>query len=419
MKLLHIIASMDPKLGGVCQAVRTIIAGLTEQGVQSEVASLDAPDAPWIQVDLFPSHALGPGRGPWGYGSNFMPWLIHNLHLFDVVILHGLWLYHGYALNKVRRRFIAQHQAGSSVNCSLPKFFVMPHGMLDPYFQRATGRKLKAWRNWAYWQVIEGAVINEADGVLFTCEMERRLAHEPFTPYHPQKEIVVGLGVEEPPRCTPAMQKAFLANYPDLQNRPYLLFLSRIHEKKGVELLLQAYARIIGDLVAASRQVSSCTLNDSPASQEVQTLPALIIAGPGLETSYGQRMQQLAAELPEAAAVFFPGMLSGDAKWGAFYGCAAFVLPSYQENFGIAVVEALACGKPVLISNQVNIWREIESMGGGIVADNTLEGIQQLLKSWFKLTKPEKHAIEERAREAYYKYFAVAPAAVRMQAALQ
>ena len=93
-----------------------------------------------------------------------------------------------------------------------------------------------------------------------------------------------------------------------------------------------------------------------------------MIAGPGLDTAFGREMRQLAESLcPQPStltpqpAVFFPDMLTGDAKWGALYGCEAFVLPSHQENFGIAVVEALACGKPVLISNQVNIWREIEA----------------------------------------------------------
>jgi glycosyltransferase involved in cell wall biosynthesis len=75
-------------------------------------------------------------------------------------------------------------------------------------------------------------------------------------------------------------------------------------------------------------------------------------------------------------------MLSGEAKWGAFYGCEVFVLPSHQENFGLAIVEALACSKPVLISNQVNIWREIQDFNAGIVADDTLEGTINLLGSW-------------------------------------
>ncbi|RZK56888.1 MAG: glycosyl transferase family 1, partial [Hymenobacter sp.] len=78
MRLLHVISGMDPKLGGVCQAVRTIIAGLAAEGVTSEVASLDAPDAPWGTADQFVTHALGPGRGPWQYSPHLIPWLLAN-----------------------------------------------------------------------------------------------------------------------------------------------------------------------------------------------------------------------------------------------------------------------------------------------------------------------------------------------------
>jgi glycosyltransferase involved in cell wall biosynthesis len=402
MKLLHVISGMDPKLGGVSQAVRTMIAGLSAQGIDNEVASLDAPGVSWSQPDPFPIQALGPAKTPWGYGAALVPWLVANLHRFDAVLLHGLWLYHGYGLRKALRLMQAQ-QAGQPTR-KVPKVFVMPHGMLDPYFQRAAGRKLKAWRNWAYWQVIEKSVVNEASGLLFTCETERQLAHEPFSPYRPQREIVIGLGVEEPPVYTAAMREAFLAKCPALENRPYLLFLSRIHEKKGVDLLVQAYAQLKQDLGAAAAQPLG--------------LPALVLAGPGLDTAYGQRMQQFAIELVGAENVFMPGMLSGDAKWGAFYGCEAFVLPSHQENFGIAVVEALACAKPVLVSNQVNIWQEISGAAGGLIADDTLAGTQQLLARWAATPAAEKQAYGQRARQLYESSFAVVPATNKLLAAL-
>lgn len=401
MRLLHVISGMDPKLGGVSQAVRTMITGLSMQGVDSEVASLDAPGVSWSHTDLFSLHTLGPAKGPWGYGAALVPWLVANLHRFDAVLLHGLWLYHGYGLRKALRLAQVQ-QTGRS-----PKVFVMPHGMLDPYFQRATGRKLKAWRNWAYWQVIEKFVVNEANGLLFTCETERQLAHEPFSPYRPQREIVIGLGVEEPPAYQDAMQVAFLTKCPELQHRPYLLFLSRIHEKKGVDLLVQAYAQL-----AEQRGES---ISNTKATLE---LPALVLAGPGLDTPYGQRMRQLATELVGADNVFTPGMLSGDAKWGAFYGCEAFVLPSHQENFGIAIVEALACAKPVLVSNQVNIWQEIAAAAGGLIADDTLAGTQQMLTRWATTSAAEKIAYGQRARKLYEDSFAVVPATNNLLAAL-
>jgi glycosyltransferase involved in cell wall biosynthesis len=98
-------------------------------------------------------------------------------------------------------------------------------------------------------------------------------------------------------------------------------------------------------------------------------------------------------------------MLNGEAKWGALYGCEAFVLPSHQENFGIAVVEALACGRPVLISDQVNIWREIVEGGAGLVAEDTLEGTYTLLASLVEKSSIQKQLLTSQAEKVYQDCF--------------
>jgi glycosyltransferase involved in cell wall biosynthesis len=147
-------------------------------------------------------------------------------------------------------------------------------------------------------------------------------------------------------------------------------------------------------------------------------VPDLVIAGP-IDSEYARRMINMAKELEVSDRVHFPGMLSGDAKWGAFYGCEAFVLPSHQENFGIAVAEALACNKPVLISNQVNIWREIEYSGAGIVAEDTEQGTIQLLERWFAMSGLEKESIGLKARACYRQYFDIAISTHRMAEALR
>ena len=109
-------------------------------------------------------------------------------------------------------------------------------------------------------------------------------------------------------------------------------------------------------------------------------------------------MQDLAARNCPPNTVFWPGMLGGDAKWGAIYHSEALVLFSHQENFGIAVVEALACEKPVLISNQINIWREIESDGAGLVGDDTPEGAENVLRRWAGLSIEEQDCDETRGQ---------------------
>jgi glycosyltransferase involved in cell wall biosynthesis len=271
----------------------------------------------------------------------------------------------------------------------------MPHGMLDPYFQLAKERKLKAVRNWIYWKLIEHKVVNDADGLLFTCETEMLLARKTFSPYKPVKEHNAGYGIEAPPVYEKFMTEAFEKLCPGLDGGPYLLFLSRIHQKKGIDLLIRAYISLFND-----------------GNWGAGALPKLVIAGPGLDTPFGKKIQNELMRAPEVKSnVFFTDMLNGDAKWGAFYGCEAFVLPSHQENFGIAVAEALACSKAVLISNQVNIWREIEMCAAGIIANDSYEGTRTALLKWMNLNPKDKQEMAANALATYNKYFEIMPAA--------
>ena len=386
MRILRVIGTMNPTHGGPCQGIRNSIPALEKLGVHNEVVTLDDPSDPFLGSDPFTVHAIGPASGPWGYGKRLIPWLSDRAAEFDVVIVHGLWQYYSYATEKALRAIRRSIPAEK-----IPRWFVMPHGMLDPYFQTAPDRRLKAIRNYVYWKLIERKVVNNSDGLLFTCEAELLLARKPFRPYHPKAELNVGYGIQAPPGFESHMADAFLTLVPGVANRPFVLFLSRIHEKKGVDLLINAYAKL-------------------PSKDR----PALVVAGPGMDSAYGKKLKDLTKTLGLQGDVHFPGMVKGDAKWGAFYTCDAFILPSHQENFGIAVVEAMACGKPVMISNQVNIWREIKDEQSGLVDDDTSEGAQRLLQQWISFTDPEKRAMGEHARLAFKKLFAIDPAAERL-----
>jgi glycosyltransferase involved in cell wall biosynthesis len=100
-------------------------------------------------------------------------------------------------------------------------------------------------------------------------------------------------------------------------------------------------------------------------------------------------------------------MLQGDMKWGAFYASEAYVLSSHQENFGIAVAESLGCGVPVLISDKVNIWREIEADGAGIVNPDTLAGSKESLKRWLALDETARQQMEANAKRCFEERFTV------------
>lgn len=405
MKILRVIASMDPASGGPCQGIRNLIPELEKLGINNEVVSLDAPSANFLRKDPFTIIPLGCGKGPWCYNPSLLTWLKSNINRFDIIIVHGLWLYHGSAVRKAIDSLRNKQKENSSAGKS-PKVFVMPHGMLDPYFQRASGRTLKAIRNWVYWKLMESRLINNtAEGLLFTCEEELRLARKAFNPYHPKRELNVGYGITPPPAFDDKMSIDFLSKCPQIKGNRYILFLSRLHQKKGVDILIEAY-----------RQVARERVNNSGLFKtQLLELPKLVIAGPGLDTTYGQELQQVVSkDAILSSSVFFAGMLTGYAKWGAFYGSELFVLPSHQENFGIAVVEALACSKAVLISDQVNIWREIKADKAGLISRDTIDGIKQMLETWLELSAEEKKEMNQNARVSFEKNFSVSGAAKQL-----
>ena len=387
---------MNPATGGPCEGIRNSNLSLFGVGVSNEVVCCDSSEDIWIKNNPFPVHAVGPGRFGYAYAPDLYPWLLENIPRFDAVIVHGLWQWPVQATIQAFKKL----KTNSPPATRHPRLFIMPHGMLDPWFQRDKTRRIKAIRNSIYWWLFERHAVNFADALLFTCDEELRLARTTFRGYHPKKEITIGYGIADPPVFELQMRGAFQSKCPELGNSPYLLFLGRIHPKKGVDLLIRAYAEV----------QKTDKLNSIP--------PHLVIAGPGWDTGYGKQMLELidtanaeilsanckqkTENLPRIHAV---GMLEGDAKWGAFHGCEAFILPSHQENFGIAVVEALACGRPALISDKVNIWREIESSFAGFVVNDSFEEIVRILGQWCRV--PKEGGSELRPLECFRRHFKI------------
>lgn len=387
MKLLTVLSSMDPKAGGISQGIRNNSPFWEAEGFSDTIVTLDDSNASFVQNNNV--IALGPGSNIWGYSEKFKNWIFDNISNYDAIVVHGLWLYNNYILFKAIK---ALKIAGKPI----PKLFVMPHGMLDPYFQKSNTRKLKAIRNIVYWHLIEKRLIKIADAVLFTCEEEMRLAATTFADYNPKKVFNIGFGINTPPQLHAKQQIAFNTLtpqlhkvLPELGNQPYILFLGRIDPKKGVDLIIDAYATIKNKF-----------WNDG------NKLPKLVIAGPASDIAYMEALKLQVKNNPLLEnAILFTGMLQGDSKWGALYGCEAFILPSHQENFGIAVVEAMACSKPVLITNKVNIFNEIELGKGGIIENDDLAGTINLLTKWISFNSDEKKEMGQNAYEIYQSKF--------------
>jgi glycosyltransferase involved in cell wall biosynthesis len=363
MRILHIVGSINPAAGGPTEAIRMIIH-YRPPGYEAEVVTLDSPEAPFLNDFPFKVHALGGPRKHW-FSPRLIPWLVANRERFDGILVHGLWEYTGLA-------------ALVALGGRKP-YMVFTHGMLDPYFRRRY--PLKHLKKWLYWVPVQYWVLRAANRVLFTTDLERDLATKSFWLWH-WDSMVVSYGADPQLPQIDQLKPAFFARCPELdpldETQHYLLFLGRIDPKKGCDLLLKAFAAI------------------APKHPNLR----LIMAGPDAK-GWRKDLQAIADAGGVGNRVHWPGMLRGDAKWGAFAACEAFILPSHQENFGIAVAEALACGRPVLISDQVNIAPEIAADGCGLVEPDTFEGTLRLLRRWLALTPADREKMTEQAHATF------------------
>jgi glycosyltransferase involved in cell wall biosynthesis len=361
VRILHVIHSVDPRGGGPIEGIRQLSAPMVALGHRVEVLSLDRPGTPW--PGALPFHPIGNGRAGFGYARGVVKWLVDHAGDYDVTLVNGLWQYGGVAVRSAAQR-------------TRQPYGVFTHGMLDPWFKRRY--PLKHLKKWLYWPWGDYRVVRDAAAVFFTCEQERRDARDSFWLYR-AKEKVLGFGITPPPDDAAGQLAAFHTRFPALAGRRLLLFLGRVHEKKGCDLLLRACARTLADL-------------------------HLVMAGPA-DGLYAEDLKRLAKKLGLAERVTWTGMITGEVKWGAFRAADAFVLPSHQENFGISVVEALACRCPVLISDKVNIWREITEDGAGLAEDDTQEGTDRLLARWLALPAAERPAMAGRAQACFERHF--------------
>lgn len=381
MKVLHIISSVAPETGGVIQGLLTLQAMLKDR-VDGHVLSLDTPDATFLNDFPLPIHALGVddkvhGRNAFArhyrYSPKIVPWLRDHLGDYDIAVVHGLWNYATYSAARV-----------------LPKgttpYFVFTHGTMDPWFRRAY--PLKHVAKQGFWWLNEGPLLAGARAVLFTTEDERQLARGGFWGHTGYREAVIGFGTDEPPPASASQALAFLQACPELNGRRYLLFLSRLHPKKGCNLLLNAFAD---------------TTKRAPDLH-------LVIAGPD-QSGYRAELEAQTTNLGLMDRVHFTGALFGDAKWGAIRGTEAFVLPSHQENFGIVIAEAMACGTPVLTTDKVNLWREVVACGGGLIESDTPAGISRLLTRWLTTSDDDRAAMRRAARAGFEARFRMETAA--------
>ena len=370
MRFLRITQSMNPVQGGVVEAINQAALSLNNETTTMDVLCFDDSDSPWLKSTRnYTVHALGRGRTAYGFNFYYLLWLYKNAKKYDAVIIDGLWQFFvigGYLLKLFK----------------VP-YCVFSHGMMSPYFNKD---RLKYLKKLPFWLAIDRNVIAMASSVIFTCEEERNLAEDSL-PFYRGKAAVSTLGVSGSFGEKLVLKNTFENEFPELVNKKIILYLSRLHAIKGVDILIDAIAQ----------------LKDFPSDH------VLAIAGPdyaGMEEKLFKQVIKLGLQ----DRIIFLGMLSGDVKWGAYHAADVFILPSHQENFGIVVAEALSTGTPVLITNKVNIWREIDVAGAGFVSNDDILGVKALLEQWFSLPDDLKVDMSVRAHTCYEDNFSATSA---------
>jgi glycosyltransferase involved in cell wall biosynthesis len=340
MRVLHVISGISPVDGGTATALVALAraqkrAGL-DVGVFSPFVGKRDDTHLALEADGIPVTEIGPVSMPLHRHGEIVPRLRETLPGYDVVHIHALW-------EEV------QYQAGWLARSIGKPYVITPHGMLDPWSLRQS-----KWKKRLYMLLRLRANLDGASAIHFTSEIERDLV-APLKLKPPTIVEPNGVDLAEfddlPPRGT------FRAKNTMLGDRPIVLFLSRIHPKKGLDLLVPAFAQA------------------APADA------MLVLVGPDTD-GYGDTVRAFAREAGVADRLLFTGMLRGRDRIEAFVDADLFALPSYQENFGIAVVEALASGCPVLISDQVNIFREIVSAGVGAAVPTSVAEVTEAMRKW-------------------------------------
>lgn len=330
-------------------------------GYTGEAVTLDDPMSPYLEEFNFPVHALGPTSNGYLLALKLYRWLSANYHRFDGVVVNGLWNVCGLA-------------TWLAVRGKKP-YMVFSHGMLDPYFKKAF--PLKHLKKWVYWVLVEYWLLRRAYRVLFTTLEESELARQSFW-LHRWNGYVVPYGSSRPPAHEEALRQSYYSEFPAMRSRRFMLFLGRIHRKKGCDLLMNSFeqfAALDPDL-------------------------HLVVAGPDQQGwAFELQAQMERAGLSER--VHWPGMLNGAVKWGALYACEVFILPSHQENFGIAVAEALACGRAALLADKVNIAAQIAADGAGLMQADTQEGTDALVRDWILMPSEARAKMESAALETF------------------
>jgi glycosyltransferase involved in cell wall biosynthesis len=331
MRVLHVIPYMHPRAGGPPVVVEQLVREIAKHGHTSEIISTplycDADYGGYLQQlnHTAPTSFLAIYNRLMPLSAKDREIIYRGVANADIVHVHTLW-----SRINVAVRAVCVRQG--------KPYVIMPHGMLDPY-----SLSVKALRKQIYFCLLERRNLVRARRVIYTTDEEARLAEAKFTP---KKKVVIPLGGDAPGERALPLARAFRERYARTRGRRQILFLGRLHHKKGLD-------RVLAVLPSVVRAIPDALLT---------------IVGEG-EDSFVQEVRRYISDNGLEEYVLMTGRLDGEEKWQAYASADVFVLPSRQENFAISVAEAMHMGIPVIVSRKVNTWPFVQEAGAGIVVD--------------------------------------------------
>lgn len=321
MNILHVVQGLDSKLGGLPAAMFSLIHIEKKLQLQSHVLSIHNGASNPINGDTFHLFSASFPRHL-NNSQQAIEWLTNHIHQFDLLIIHGFWNLLGIRSAMIA---LANHK----------KYVIWPHGQLDPFDLRK-----KSWIKAIGGRFVGARLLKHAHTVCFTTEQESVVA-QTYGIRIKKQVLLLPISSSQPASANPDL---CTTQFSLSKNKFVFLFLGRIDQKKGIELIIRATAKLA---------------NEYPHFN-------VLIAGHH-HTKYGSTLQSLVHSLGLSSVIRFCGELKGKQKTDAFVSSDCFILPSRNENFGIAVVEALQHALPVIISDQVYIAKQITALNGGWV----------------------------------------------------
>jgi len=221
-------------------------------------------------------------------------------------------------------------------------------------------RKFKKLKKDLYMNIIGKKILKKAKFIHLLTQEEKEHLLE-FYPEFENKIRVIPNGLDLSQFEVNLNKYDLIKKYPKLKDKKIILFLSRINWIKGLDILIPAFANLYKE----------------------DNNYHLLIAGKDDGDGYENKIRKWVNEYGLTDAVTFTGLLTGKDKLIAFYGSDLFVLPSYSENFGVAVVEAMACGVPIIVSDKVGISREIEQYNAGTIVKTNVDDVYNGIRNVF------------------------------------